>query len=356
MLKKTIAGIMSVLCMSIPMAVCANAVNAENDENLFVSAFSYSDNELMYTLKVEGTVDIGGFEAVLTYDTTKYEIINKKNNNGDVLINVLPNKGKVYVSLASTSRNLTESAEILSVEFKCNNVPSAEDFGFEITNAYSINEKLDFETVPYHITSKWETATVTTTSSTQTTQLTTNAAAVSSTTTSITETARNAFIISAKESADKTAVDVILRVDEPVRFWTAEGMIKIKASGVGEPKLSGCSSDTTASFSKASNSILFSIVSSSGQDITESVTLLHYSFPIIDSNYTLQCETTIKDICNSDYITEEYLIVYDNDEADKEEYICGDLNNDGTVNLKDVVLLRRFIAGGWNVELDSTNT
>jgi len=30
----------------------------------------------------------------------------------------------------------------------------------------------------------------------------------------------------------------------------------------------------------------------------------------------------------------------------------GDLNNDGSVNLKDAVLLRRYIAGGWNVALD----
>ena len=31
--------------------------------------------------------------------------------------------------------------------------------------------------------------------------------------------------------------------------------------------------------------------------------------------------------------------------------LAGDLNKDGRVNLKDVVLLRRYIAGGWNVTL-----
>ncbi|MBR4728546.1 MAG: dockerin type I repeat-containing protein, partial [Clostridia bacterium] len=30
----------------------------------------------------------------------------------------------------------------------------------------------------------------------------------------------------------------------------------------------------------------------------------------------------------------------------------GDLNGDGTVNLKDAVLLRRYIADGWNAEID----
>lgn len=37
-----------------------------------------------------------------------------------------------------------------------------------------------------------------------------------------------------------------------------------------------------------------------------------------------------------------------------EETQTGDLNADGAVNLKDVVLLRRYIAGGWNVTLDDT--
>ena len=32
-----------------------------------------------------------------------------------------------------------------------------------------------------------------------------------------------------------------------------------------------------------------------------------------------------------------------------DEYV-GDINGDGTLNLKDVVLIRRFIAGGWNVK------
>lgn len=34
--------------------------------------------------------------------------------------------------------------------------------------------------------------------------------------------------------------------------------------------------------------------------------------------------------------------------------IIGDLNDDGEINLKDVVLLRRYIAGGWNVTLDES--
>ena len=38
----------------------------------------------------------------------------------------------------------------------------------------------------------------------------------------------------------------------------------------------------------------------------------------------------------------------------KPQSILGDLNGDETVNLKDVVLLRRYIAGGWSVTLDES--
>lgn len=34
---------------------------------------------------------------------------------------------------------------------------------------------------------------------------------------------------------------------------------------------------------------------------------------------------------------------------------AADLNGDGNVNLKDVTILRRYIAGGWNVEINSNN-
>ena len=32
--------------------------------------------------------------------------------------------------------------------------------------------------------------------------------------------------------------------------------------------------------------------------------------------------------------------------------MSGDANNDGTIDLKDVVIIRRYVAGGWDVELN----
>ena len=39
-------------------------------------------------------------------------------------------------------------------------------------------------------------------------------------------------------------------------------------------------------------------------------------------------------------------------EAEQKSAAAGDINGDGKVNLKDVVILRRYIAGGWNVTLN----
>lgn len=38
-----------------------------------------------------------------------------------------------------------------------------------------------------------------------------------------------------------------------------------------------------------------------------------------------------------------------------DEKVAGDANNDGTIDLKDVVMIRRYVAGGWDVELDASN-
>ena len=38
-----------------------------------------------------------------------------------------------------------------------------------------------------------------------------------------------------------------------------------------------------------------------------------------------------------------------------EKSLSGDANNDGVIDLKDVVIIRRYVAGGWDVEIDTAN-
>ena len=38
-----------------------------------------------------------------------------------------------------------------------------------------------------------------------------------------------------------------------------------------------------------------------------------------------------------------------------EKSLSGDANNDGAIDLKDVVMIRRYVAGGWDVEIDTAN-
>ena len=44
-----------------------------------------------------------------------------------------------------------------------------------------------------------------------------------------------------------------------------------------------------------------------------------------------------------------FAIVVDTSEEVKPEYIPGDVNNNGIVDAKDVTILRRYLAGGWNI-------
>ena len=73
-----------------------------------------------------------------------------------------------------------------------------------------------------------------------------------------------------------------------------------------------------------------------------------YSFqPLNDGTYTgtttavTTAETTTTTVVSA-------VPVPANDNAGK----VGDVNGDGMINLKDVVMLRRFIAGGWGIEVD----
>ena len=55
---------------------------------------------------------------------------------------------------------------------------------------------------------------------------------------------------------------------------------------------------------------------------------------------------------NCTNVTFEAIDKKDAESGNENTPLSGDINNDGSINLKDAVLLRRYIAGGWNVTLD----
>lgn len=88
---------------------------------------------------------------------------------------------------------------------------------------------------------------------------------------------------------------------------------------------------------------------------------------VIDGKYLDMVQLTTDEVKalgidkNTNTEPQQYLIydgsvkagtAYPSETHESDSSRIGDLNKDGEINLKDVVLLRRYIAGGWNVTLD----
>ena len=98
-------------------------------------------------------------------------------------------------------------------------------------------------------------------------------------------------------------------------FLTAEGSIKINASGLGEPVLLSSISDSMCSYKTEDNNIYFTVISSTGENITEEQTIFTYAFPIEKVEYDISCSGKITDICDQNYNDADYAIAEKNETA-----------------------------------------
>lgn len=347
MYKKLISVITSVFLTITPFRVVSSvAVGEEQADNSFSINYNYLDNTVESVLSIDGSVCIGGFDATLNYDADKYTVESSVAINTNVLLNVIPSKGEIVISMASTIDNLSEASDLVSIQFSCLSMPEKSDFSFEISDAYMIDENYDSESVRYSFKENWNglddittaTTTATTTAKITTTTTTTKktttetqvtASKISSTTsakTTITNATttkissqttavsnnKNGFIISINENKDTNSVELSFLTKGNVEFWTAEGSIKVVAYGLEEPSLSSSISDSLSSYKADENSIYFTIVSSTGGNITEEQNIFTYVFPIKDSNYSIACSGIIKDICDQNYNDVSYTITEEN--------------------------------------------
>lgn len=288
-------------------ATPVNAVDTTSDENSMVISYTYENGTVDAVLSVNGAVCIGGFEATLNYNKNANKVKEKTAVNSNILMNDIPTKGELAVSMAANN-NLTDESDLFKISFESADKPNKSDFSFEITDMYMFNETLDSESVAYTISEKWsgfDEATTTTTQSTTT--------ASTTTTTTTTEPksgdlSDNKFIVSVQENKESNAVEVSLSVKGKVEFWTAEGSVKLDMVGLDTPTLVNAIPDALTSYNEDTESILFTVVSSSGQNITEEQTIFTYSMPIKSSDYSIACDPKIGDICNADYNDVKYEI------------------------------------------------
>lgn len=296
-----------------------NAVDTTSDENSMLISYTYENGTVDAVLSANGSVCIGGLDASIRYNKDKYTFKDRSTPNKDVkfLSNDIPSKGELVISMAA-NKNITDESELFKISFDSLDVPIKSDFSFDISDMYMFNENHDSDSVSYTISEKWngfEEAISTTTSSVTTVSTTTT---VVSTTEPISTTPNdnkttNKFIVSVHENKEQRSVEISLSVKGIVEFWTTDGSIKLNMSGLGTPTKVEEIPDALTSYNEDINSIYFTVVSSSGQNITEEQTVFTYSMPIESSDYSITCEPKIADICNADHNDVNYEISVSND-------------------------------------------
>ena len=341
--KKAISVLTSFFLALVPFSSAnAYAESGESVVNVFTLNHDYNGDTVVSVLSIDGeNVSLGGLEAVLQYDTSKYSINAMESTNPNVLLNEVQSTGEIIMSMA-VSDNLSEPSELVTIEFECSGIPVDSDFTFEITDAYRFADNYDSESVEYSINETWSgldeipdittstttqpittTTSVTTTASattltetttsemTNTTASTTNITTI--TTTPIENAVSNDFVISVKKNETENNVELSLAVKGNVGFWTAEGSININATGLGAPELLTAIPDALTSYNVEDNSLYFTIVSSSGGNITEEQTIFTYVFPIEESECCISCTGKISDICDQNYNDVHYTLVEENE-------------------------------------------
>ena len=317
MLKKHFSIILSIMITVMSLfPISVNAVVNDNIKNDYIINYEYNGNTVKATLSVEGNVRLGGFEATLGYDSSKYNVIAHNNDDPNILLNVNQDKGEIFVSMATTDKNIESASDLFNVEFDSPNNPSPSDFTFDVSYAYMLDDNLNVVYTDFNIKEKWngiERTTTTAASDTNTTTTTSTTVSTSeantTTTTVINNTAPdNHFVVSVNESKDKNNIEVSLMVEGNVGFWTAEGKIKMDSTGLGEPSFVSSISDATTSYIASDKSIYFYIISSSGKNIEKGGTIFTYCIPITDSKYDISCEGIISDICDQNYNDANYTI------------------------------------------------
>lgn len=319
------------------------AESGESVSNVFTLNHDYNGDTIVSVLSIDGeNVSLGGLEAVLQYDTSKYSISSMESANPNVLLNEVSSTGEIVMSMAVASENLSEPSALVTIEFDCSAVPVESDFSFEITDAYRIADNYDSESVDYSINEIWTgledildiTTSTTTQPITTTTSVTTTASETTSTETTSSETTSttvptmdvttttttpienagsNDFVISVKKNETENIVELSFAVKGDVGFWTAEGRIEINANGLGTPECLSAIPDALSSYNVEDNSIYFTIVSLSGGDITDEQVIFTYVFPIEESECSISCTGKISDICDQNYNDVHYTLVEENE-------------------------------------------
>ncbi len=112
-----------------------NAVESNTIDNSMTISYTYENGIVDAVLTATGSVCIGGFEATINYNEDDYSVKGKSSSNSNILINDVPAKGEVVISMAA-NENLTEESELFTISFNSTSKPNKSDFSFDISDMY----------------------------------------------------------------------------------------------------------------------------------------------------------------------------------------------------------------------------
>ena len=148
---------------------------------------------------------------------------------------------------------------------------------------------------------------------------------------------------------DAETVDIVLSIEENPGFAAADIRIVSDLQIVEVQDLGiGAIVNTVSGKANWSSNI--------NKTTTGDILKITYALPenaIPGSSWSVSLAVT--ELVNSSYQSVPYTVQQGVITIDGGERIAGDANRDGSVDLKDVVIIRRWIVGGWSVVIDESN-
>jgi len=271
--------------------------SASQSENIFTLSINNEENTTKVSLSVNENVNFCGFDAVLNYDKAKYKVISKTSHSS-VLINDIQNKGELLVSFSGTN-DIKSDTDIFEIVFERTGSVEDIDFKFEITDIYDASLKNVDYSISKVMNGKNEYTSDNMSISTNT--VTTYDSQINN---------YNCFNIVAKENADGTAVDLTFSVNGDVEFYIAEGKINLDLYGLSDPELKTSISDALSSYDAEDNCIYFTVISSTGKNITSQQDIFTYSFDKENNEYLIKCNGIMSLVADQNNNDKDYSVTF----------------------------------------------
>ena len=286
-------------------------------DNVFVlqAADSEDGKHVLLSLSVSGDVAFYTAEGVVALDAKGLGQPENITCSADTLASYNKQDGCIYFTVISSSGHNMETPDTL---FTCTMPKTADDCSLELTcriTDISDDTYADADS-SVRIQNAFGSSTTTPAVTTSTTKKS-STKPTSSTTTTTETTAKtpvsrqNQFIASASESDDGSSIVLELRVAGDVSFYTAEGYLTLNRKGLGAPEKVTNGSDTLASYNAEDGHIYFTVISSTGKNLTGEQIILTCILPKTADTVKLGCKGTITDICDDSYEDALYSFRYE---------------------------------------------